>query len=459
MIRVVHSTKIPIWAIAATAMISSAPAFAGSGEDLSAIRQDIQKLRQDYESKLKDLEDRLQKAQAEAEAAKASAAAAQAAAEAAQKTAAAEQQAAPALVAPRAPTSQNAFNPVIAAVLNGFYVAASHDPTKTRIPGFALGDEAQGPPRGFSIGESEVALSANIDPYMFGSLNLAFNPDGTFAVEEGYIQTLGIGSGFTLKAGRFFSGIGYMNERHTHDWSFSDAPHPNRAFLNSQYGDDGIQARWLAPTNIFLEFGAEWFRGDSFPAGGAVHNGAGTQTTFVHAGSDINDSSSWLGALSFVHASSDQRASAADIFNGEENLGIASLVYKWAPGGNPVVQNLVVSGEYFFGHENGSFDGVHLSNDHSGWYGQAVYQFMPRWSVGFRYAQLGTTGVPGALSGSTLDDLGHTPRAETGLLEFDSSEFGRLRLQYTHDNSDIRPLDEVLLQYTVIYGPHGAHRY
>ena len=47
----------------------------------------------------------------------------------------------------RAPTSNNAFNPGIAAVLNGFYVAASHDPTAAKIPGFALGDEAHGPVR------------------------------------------------------------------------------------------------------------------------------------------------------------------------------------------------------------------------------------------------------------------------------------------------------------------------
>jgi hypothetical protein len=63
------------------------------------------------------------------------------------------------------------------------------------------------------------------------------------------------------------------------------------------------------------------------------------------------------------------------------------------------------------------------------------------------------------LAGSALDDFGHIPRAETALLEFDTSEFGRFRVQYTHDNSDVRPLDQVLFQYTVIYGPHPAHRY
>jgi len=57
-----------------------------------------------------------------------------------------------------------------------------------------------------------------------------------------------------------------MNGTRT-NWSFSDAALAlARAFLNSQYGDDGLQVRWLAPTDQFLEFGAEIFRGDAYPA-------------------------------------------------------------------------------------------------------------------------------------------------------------------------------------------------
>ncbi|HMI96379.1 MAG TPA: hypothetical protein VK479_07700 [Micropepsaceae bacterium] len=459
MFPITHSATIPICVLAAMTVLSGgSSAFAAPADDLAAIREAITNLRQDYEAKIKDLEDRLQKAQAEAEAAKASADSAQAAAQEAQKSAVALA-AAPEPQAPRTPTSNNAFNPGIAAVLNGFFVAASHDPSASRIPGFALGDAAQGPSRGFSLGESEVNLTANIDPYFLGWLNLSFGNDNSVGVEEAYIQTTSLGEGITLRAGRMFSGIAYLNERHAHDWSFSDASLPYRAFLNGQYGDDGVQARWLAPTSIFLELGAEWFRGDSFPAGGAADHGAGTVTAFAHAGDDINDSSSWLAGLSYLHARSDKRDTGGDLFSGTNDIGIASLVYKWAPGGNPVVQNLILSGEYFFGHENGLFNGIGVDYDHSGWYVQGVYQFMPRWSFGLRYAELEAGRVGVALMGTALDDLGRTPRAETALLEFDTSEFGRLRLQYTHDDSDVRPLDQVLFQYTVIYGPHPAHRY
>ncbi len=201
---------------------------------------------------------------------------------------------------PSAPASNNAFNPGIAAVLNGFYVAASHDTQKQQIRGFATGDEAGLPPRGFSIGESEVSLAANIDPHLSGFLDFSMQDDNSLSVEEAYIQTKDLPWGLSLKAGRFLSGIGYLNERHSHDWAFSDAPLPYRAFLNSQYGDDGLQVRWLAPTDQIWSSARRFFRGDTYPANGQ-HTPAKTVSAFVHTGDDINASSSYPAALSYLH--------------------------------------------------------------------------------------------------------------------------------------------------------------
>jgi hypothetical protein len=58
-----------------------------------------------------------------------------------------------------------------------------------------------------------------------------------------------------------------------------------------------------------------------------------------------------------------------------------------------------------------------------------------------------------------LDDMGIDPYTATALIEWDPSEFSRLRLQYSHDESDLDPNDILTMQYTVIYGVHGAHRY
>ena len=83
---------------------------------------------------------------------------------------------------------------------------------------------------------------------VFANLTLAFERDNTVGVEEGFLQPTALPYGFTVKAGRFFSGIGYLNEQHSHVWDFVDQPLPYMAFLNTQYDDEGVQVRWLAPT-------------------------------------------------------------------------------------------------------------------------------------------------------------------------------------------------------------------
>src|SRR5262249_42934579 len=143
-----------------------------------------------------------------------------------------------------------------------FATVASHEPSSA-ISGFATNDEVAGPPRGFSLGESEVSFAANIDPALAGFLDFSIDSNNEVDLEEAYIRTTNLPNGFTIKAGRFLSGVGYLNERHAHDWSFSDAPLPYKAFLNNQFADDGVQVRWLAPIDMYLEFGAEAFRGEN----------------------------------------------------------------------------------------------------------------------------------------------------------------------------------------------------
>lgn len=357
------------------------------------------------------------------------------------------------------PSAANAFNPGIAGVLNGTFGSYSRDPDTALVPGFQLGDETGIGPRGFSLGESEVALAANIDPYLYGSMTISLDSDNEVSVEEAYIQTTGLPWGFTARAGRFFSGIGYLNERHAHDWDFIDAPLPYRAFLNTQYGDDGVQLRWLAPTDIFLELAGEVFRGDSFPAANAPGNGAGTFSVFARMGDDIDESSSWLAGLSFLQTRAGERMDGGGTFNGRGNTGIGSLVYKWAPDGNPYERNLIVNGEYFFGNEDGRFNGNPIDQWRDGWYLQGVYQFMPRWRVGLRHDQAAAEDVSGPLLGTAVDSQGHTPSNNSLLLEYDTSEFGRFRLQYNRDDADFETNNEIIAGYTAIFGPHGAHRF
>src|SRR5215204_3655048 len=297
-------------------------------------------------------------------------------------------------VTPPPITSASAFNPAIGLILQGKASYFSQNPDNYRVKGFALGDEAGPGKRGLSLDETEINFQANVDPYLYGNLTLSIGPENDLSIEEAFLQTTSLPWGLTLRAGRFFSGIGYLNERHSHTWDFADQALPYRAFLNNQYKDDGVQLRWLAPTRQFLELGSEVFRGDAFPAGGAARAGFGTYSVFAHTGSDINESSSYRTGLSWLRASARDRTTPVpggpdDIFNGRSDTLIFDAVYKWAPNGNPVDTNLKLQAEFFAHRDRGQFNSLPVSGGwQTGFYAQAVYQFMPRWRIGARYDQV-----------------------------------------------------------------------
>ena len=274
-------------------------AQAATDADLAQIRNEIQQMRQAYEARIAGLEARLQ--QAEADARQAGAKADSAAGQAREAVSAAAQ-AAPA----RGGDNINAFNPGVSLILSGVYGNHSADPAGYRITGFHLPGAVLGdirPQRGFSLAESELGIYANVDTSFYGGMSFAIHPDNTVSAEEAFIQTTALPHGLTLKAGRFFSGIGYLNEQHAHAWDFADAPLAYQAFLGGQFNNDGVQVRWLAPTDTFLEVGAEMGRGANYPGSGRDKNGAGASAVYAHLGGDAGASHSWRAGLSLLTTS------------------------------------------------------------------------------------------------------------------------------------------------------------
>jgi len=83
-----------------------------------------------------------------------------------------------------APVSDNAFNPAMSLILSGGYTHTSLDPVNYHIAGFDLPPDAEAGPgsRGFSLAESELGISANIDPWLRGTANIALAPDNSVSV-------------------------------------------------------------------------------------------------------------------------------------------------------------------------------------------------------------------------------------------------------------------------------------
>src|SRR5438105_12700606 len=196
------------------------------------------------------------------------------------------------------------MNPAVSVILNGIYSNLSLDPSGFRINGFVptLGDVGPGV-RGLSLGESELAIAANIDHNFRGTLIASISPEDSIGVEEGYIQTLSLSYGFTVKAGRFFSAVGYQNQIHAHAWDFTDAPLAMKAFLGNQLNEDGVQLKWVAPTSLYFDVGVELGQGRAFPATERNKNGIGSSNLFTHVGGDIGASYAWQAGLSYVSTS------------------------------------------------------------------------------------------------------------------------------------------------------------
>ncbi|MES2491581.1 MAG: hypothetical protein V4607_17480 [Pseudomonadota bacterium] len=452
--------KPTLVALGVAAMLS-APAYAAdnstppSSKDLEQIRQEMQQLKQSYEQRLQSLEQRLQAAEAAPQPAPV--------ADATPPPAAASAQ------------SGNAFNPKISLILNGTYAHFSNDKPAV-VPGYLLGDETGFTEAGMSLGETELAIEANIDDKFHGWAALSVAPEGGIGVEEAYINTLSLPAGFAVKMGRFFSDIGYQNHQHAHAWDFVDAPLVYRTMLGNQLGDDGVQVRWIAPTDLLLELGSELTRGDAFPAGGDNRNNIKAWTAFAHLGGDAGEGGSWRVGLSHLRGNAENRADSADTitnFTGRSNLTILDTVYKWAPQGNPSVTNFVAQAEFFYRKENGSLvydpdgsaDSSNYKGNQRGFYVQGVYQFMPRWRAGVRYDWLSADNtLDNAVAGTSLetmaDNSGH-PQRYSAMVDFSNSEFSRFRLQFSRDqsrpNQDVD--NQVFLQYIFSLGSHPAHQF
>ncbi len=226
-----------------------AAAFAASDADLKQLRDQLRELRDTYQQRIDTLEKRL--AAAEARSASASTAAVEAGTTASEAIRSVAEVRATADSAARRPASASAFNPAVSLIIDSKLTRFQRDPSAYRIDGFIPSGGEIGPPRkGFSLGESELAFSANVDHLFRGNARFALAEDGgagVVEVEEVNVETLALPSGLKMKAGRFLSGVGYLNQQHPHEWDFSDAPLAYKAFFGYRLQNDGVQLRWVAP--------------------------------------------------------------------------------------------------------------------------------------------------------------------------------------------------------------------
>ena len=186
---------------------------------------------------------------------------------------------------------------------------------------------------------------------------------------------------------------------------------PTRRFSAAGCNDDGVQLRWVAPTDLFVELGAELGRGAQFPGTRPQQERRRRGALFGHLGGDIGASTAWRAGLSYLRTSPrgprfddvDSLGNAVtQSFTGKSRLWIADSVLKWAPTATrrhqlqaagrvlpPQARTATLTYDDTRRQRRSSARSptATRAGSRAGTL-QGVYQFMPRWRVGYRYDRL-----------------------------------------------------------------------
>ncbi len=356
-------------------------------------------------------------------------------------------------------------NPYVSLTLNSFFHSSNIDERKLGnrgIPGYSiLGLEQK---KGFNISEGELFLFAPVDPYFNLYANMPFTEDGV-ELEEAYFVTTGLPEGIQLKGGKFKSNISRLNAQHPHAWDFVDTPLAYWAFMgNEGIIEKGVQLTYLPSLPFYTQAGIEVLQGEN----GVMFNqnatgGPHAFSGFVKSSFDVSDNASILFGPYVIGGQTRTATIANDtFFKGNSTLYGFEAVYKWKPSTH---RSLLLQGEYLLRNQAGVADDAslgatsRLTRSQDGMYIQGLYQ-IDRWRLGARFDRLNLFTDSYRIAGIE-QKFGSNPWRATGALEFNPSEFSRLRLQYNYDRSgrDGRTNNEVFLQLILGIGAHGAHAF
>jgi hypothetical protein len=335
--------------------------------------------------------------------------------------------------------------------------------------------------QGLQLGHSDLTASGPLGPWLRGHVGAMFaTHEGKLekGFEEVYVETTALPAGLQLRAGRFASQIGYLNQQHLHADDFSERPLLYRSFFGNHWNDDGLRLNLTLPTSIYWMVGAEAFRGRKLVEEIAnAERKPGVATLVTKLGADINRSHSWQLGLSYIHnrreaalehEHEEEHEEGHDEDHEDEHAGhshahgasfsgrktwMVDATWKWAPNGNNREQQVRVTVEAARISDLNRYAG---SNDkHEANAISAVWRFNPSWEVGVRSDWLRVSQPHG--------DHFHKGllREQSLMLAWKPSHLQTLRLQYSrqHDAVEFESQSKrsVYLQYVIAFGAHGAH--
>ncbi len=392
------------------------------------------------------------------------------------------------------PFSQTKYVPGISFIMDFSYNRIADDldtSSVLNIPGFIPGANAAGGEgsimngnNGFNLNYGELALFAAVDPYfdLFTALGLG---EHSFGIEELYINSRKFPGGFRLKLGKFKSSFGRINSQHAHQWDFMDIPLGYRVFFGKEgLIEKGVQLNWVAPLDFYLALGVESLQGQneiSFGADSFSIPGKNDQddlsvkgsvlpslwTVFAKSSFDIGD----LVILSGVsYATGSSRANTIDGYDGEAFSGTSKILgfdltlkylldsYRYISLTSEYITRNMEGINYTYGEEQDLLKN-NLSKKQSGFYTQIVYRFKRLWRAAARFDFLGKNKI---INNNVPEDYPEDLKRFSFMFDYSPTEFTRIRLQYNHnryiyDGEKLLKPNELIIQFNIAIGAHGAH--
>jgi hypothetical protein len=279
--------------------------------------------------------------------------------------------------------------------------------------------------------ELELGLQSVIDPYARADIFISFSPDGV-DVEEAYLTTLTLPAGLQLRAGKFLSPFGRLNQMHPHVWDFVDAPLAMDRLLSAdQLKGPGVDLAWLLPVSWY----AELHLAGQMTQPGLDQSVPSRRTALARLQQYVDLAPGATLGVGVSGASIEHPDPSAS-----EQVGGADLFLKIRP---PQSRSYgVLQGELFLRH----LSGVEDAGTDVGGYLQAVYRHGPYFLYGLRGESSPAASMPG------------TERRLSALAAWLPSEFQRIRAQVAWDHlPDGTNGFEGTVQLEFVIGAHGAH--
>ena len=391
---------------------------------------------------------------------------------------------------------QSKFTPDISLIMDASFVNRNIDRDEAahlELPGIAHGllgshshegdsHSSYNSNNGFNINYAELVLSSSVDPLFSMDAVFHYSEHGV-EIEEAYFTTTALGNGARLKAGKFNSNFGYLNEQHQHSWNFGDMPLVYEAFLGMHgINEKGIQLQWTAPTSTYLMIGAEVLQGENEQMFGnssigdpenplvKYEDAPSLYIGYIKTSFDIEDTSI-LAGISYAKGSSridhSDDEEEAHAFSGDSTLYGADLTIKhyFDSYSFLTLQSELLKrdmdGTYYTDFDT-TVSSISMNKKQSGIYSQLIYGVNKNWQMGIRYDSIYQNDIK---ANNTLKDMPNDFDKYSAMIEYHTSEFARFRLQYNRNNALYNEdgkqenIDTIMLQANISIGAHSAHSF